>query len=293
MSTKRLVYITGAGRGIGRVIALALVKQGYVVAGCARSQSDLDETESLSGGQVRVTSVDVTNQAAVTKWIESETKSTGATPWGLVTAAGIHGDIRPFLESNIEEWKDAIDVNLYGTLIPAQAFARMVVGAGNSGRIIMMSGGGATKPITSMTAYCASKAAVVRFGETLAQELKDQKITVNLIAPGAINTALTQTIIDAGPEKAGRDLYERTLKQVKQGGQSPEHAANLVLHLLKDELGQITGKLISAVWDPWERLEEFADVLNSTDIYTLRRIIPEERKGTEAFVKAEKEVKRS
>src|SRR5262249_12081359 len=155
--------------------------------------------------------VDVTNLEAVTSWVRDEVRETQATPWGLVTAAGIHGAITPFVElgqaqGDWAEWKKGVEVNLYGTANACHAFARELINRKLPGPIAMLSGGGATQPIESLTSYCASKAAVVRFGETLACELKPHGITVNAIAPGAVNTAITETILEAGPEKAGRAL---------------------------------------------------------------------------------------
>ena len=115
-----------------------------------------------------------------------EIKHAGATPWGLVTAAGIYGSIGPFIEESWELWKETIEVNLYGSALAARTFARQLVNQKLPGKIILLSGGGPTKPIPNVSAYCASKAAVVRFGETLAHELKAHQITVNSIAPFSV-----------------------------------------------------------------------------------------------------------
>jgi NAD(P)-dependent dehydrogenase (short-subunit alcohol dehydrogenase family) len=165
-------------------------------------------------------------------------------------------------------------VNLYGTAYACQAFARELLKRKLPGRIALLSGGGATQPIENLTSYCASKAAVVRFGETLAQELRDHGITVNAIAPGAVNTAITETILEAGPEKAGKGLYERTLKQKQSGGTTPDKAAGLASYLMSEQSERVTGRLISAVWDDWATLHENRQILDSKDYYTLRRSVP-------------------
>src|SRR5262249_40578419 len=138
-------------------------------------------------------------------------------------------------------------------------------------------GGGATKPMPYMSAYAASKAALIRFGETLAEELKGAGIDVNAIAPGALNTRLMEEVIEAGPDRVGRTFYEQTLKQKETGGTPLEKGAALCAFLASSQSDGITGRLLSALWDPWEDPVRLREVLSVTDMYTLRRIVPEDR----------------
>jgi NAD(P)-dependent dehydrogenase (short-subunit alcohol dehydrogenase family) len=140
-----------------------------------------------------------------------------------------------------------------------------------------LSGGGATSPMPMISAYAASKAGIVRFIETIAGELRDYHIDVNAIAPGALNTRMLDEILVAGPEKVGQAYYDRCLKQRDSGGAPMENAAQLAVFLGAPLSDGITGKLISAVWDPWEDLPQHLNELNATDIYTLRRIVPKDR----------------
>jgi 3-oxoacyl-[acyl-carrier protein] reductase len=145
------------------------------------------------------------------------------------------------------------------------------------GKIILLSGGGATAPLPRVSAYAASKAAVVRFGETLAEEVKDANIDVNAIAPGALNTRLTDQIVEAGPDRVGKSLYERAV-QWRAGSATPlEVGADLVTFLASSESDGITGRLIAAVWDPWRDFPSQRERIASSDVYTLRRIVPEDR----------------
>jgi NAD(P)-dependent dehydrogenase (short-subunit alcohol dehydrogenase family) len=273
----KLVYITGAGRGIGRQIAIDLASAGYSVTGCARTAAELEETKKLCAGKLHTEIVDVTNADAVDAWLASAKKATGATPWGLVTAAGVYGPIGRFFDNSWEDWKKGIEINLYGTVLACRSFAKLLVGAKSQGRIVLLSGGGATQPLPRFTNYCASKAAVVRFGETIAHELAADGITVNAVAPGAVNTQLTEELITAGPDRAGKEMYEKALKQRESGGTSPAKGADLTKFLLSEEAAGITGRLISAVWDPWADLPRAREPLATSDIYTLRRIVPEDR----------------
>jgi NAD(P)-dependent dehydrogenase (short-subunit alcohol dehydrogenase family) len=145
------------------------------------------------------------------------------------------------------------------------------------GKILILSGGGATAPMANLSAYAASKAAVVRLMETLAVEAKDFGIDVNAIAPGAMNTRFLDEALAAGPEKLGPAYFARLVQQKQSGGVPLEKAADLAAFLASEESNGITGKLISAQWDPWTTLDAHKGELASTDIYTLRRIVPEDR----------------
>jgi NAD(P)-dependent dehydrogenase (short-subunit alcohol dehydrogenase family) len=127
------------------------------------------------------------------------------------------------------------------------------------------------------SAYAASKAAVVRYVETLALELIEHGIDCNSIAPGALNTRLLDEVLAAGPDRVGKAFYEASLKQKATGGDSPEQAAELCVFLASTASDGITARLISAKWDPWGELPRYRDDLAGSDLYTLRRIVPADR----------------
>jgi 3-oxoacyl-[acyl-carrier protein] reductase len=129
----------------------------------------------------------------------------------------------------------------------------------------------------NLSAYATSKAAVVRFGETLAEEVQAAGIDVNAVAPGALNTRLLDEVLAAGPEKVGEAFYAASMKQKAAGGTPLTRGAELCTFLASRASDGITGRLISAVWDPWKDLPAHLDELRGSDIYTLRRIVPEER----------------
>jgi NAD(P)-dependent dehydrogenase (short-subunit alcohol dehydrogenase family) len=128
-----------------------------------------------------------------------------------------------------------------------------------------------------LSAYAASKAAVIRFIETLAEETRAYHIDVNAVAPGALNTRMLDEFLAAGPEAMGAAFHERSLRQKQEGGVPLCKGADLAVFLGSSLSDGITGKLISAVWDPWNTLPSHLDDLNGTDVYTLRRITPEDR----------------
>jgi NAD(P)-dependent dehydrogenase (short-subunit alcohol dehydrogenase family) len=145
------------------------------------------------------------------------------------------------------------------------------------GKIIALSGGGATQPLPHLSAYAAAKAGVVRFAETLAEELKGSGIDVNSVAPGALNTRLLDEVLVAGPERVGNSFYERALRQRQEGGTPLEKGAELIAFLASAESDGITGRLLSAVWDDWSALPDQRERLSQSDVYTLRRIVPADR----------------
>lgn len=274
MNTNKLVFVTGAGRGIGRAIALKLASEGYTVCGSSRTLPELEETRALSSNKVRIASVDATNHSAIEKWMEKEITETKATPWGLVVSAGTYGSIGSFVETPFSEWEAGIKLNLLSPAYTTQAFARILISKKLPGRILLMSGGGATQPLPNFSNYCAAKSAVVRFAETIAHELKPYQITVNTIAPGAIATRFVDDVIAAGPEKSGKIMYEKALKQKKEPGVGPEKAAELAAYLLSENTTQVTSRLISAQWDDWSKFQENWNEIEKTDWYTLKRSTP-------------------
>src|SRR5205823_2456906 len=197
----------------------------------------------------------------------------------LVNNAGVLGPLGPLDDVDWSEWVHAVEVNL---LAPAR-LCRAAVGHFRSqryGKIVQLSGGGATAPAPNRTAYAASKAAVVRLIETLAVETRDLGIDANAIAPGALNTGMLDELLEAGPDRIGQALYEQAVKQRDSGGASLEAAARLAVFFGSAASDGISGRLVSAVWDPWESLGERRDQLASGDVYTLRRIVPEDRGQT-------------
>lgn len=194
----------------------------------------------------------------------------------VVNNAGVYGPKGSIEDTKSSEWIETFDINLFGVLYTCKHIIPHMK-KNHYGKIINLSGGGATAPLPRLSAYAASKTAVVRFTETLAEECREFKIDINAIAPGALNTRLLDEVLEAGPEIVGKNFYEKALKQKQTGGVSLEQGASLCVYLASPESNGITGKLISAVWDPWKDFANLKDELQKSDIYTLRRIVPEDR----------------
>ena len=277
----RAALVTGASQGIGREIAAAYLRAGASVAICARDRKLLEETHAalrpLARGDQQVLSMncDVSKRDDVDKLAEVVLAKLPALDI-VVNSAGVYGPKGLIEDNDWDKWVSAIEINLFGTVLLSRAFVPHLKKRGY-GKFIQLSGGGATTPLARLSSYAASKAAVVRFAETLALEVAPHKIDVNCIAPGALNTRMLDEILEAGPDVVGHDFYQRSLKQKETGGAPLDKGASLAVFLASHASDGITGKLISAVWDPWSDLPARKDELAGSDIYTLRRIVPADR----------------
>ena len=277
----KVAIITGGNQGLGLEIARKYVQAGARVTICARDDRLLnaaaEELRKLSGTADTVLScvADVSREADVTALIVAAKECFDRIDI-LVNNAGIYGPKGEVEAVDWAEWVRALEINLFGSVLMARGVLPLFK-AQKHGKIIQLSGGGATKPLPRLSAYAVSKAAIVRFVETLAAETRDDHIDVNAIAPGALNTRMLDEILAAGVEKAGPAMYRQALKQKASGGTPLAKAANLTVFLGSAASDGITGKLIAAEWDPWAKLPQHLQELNSTDIYTLRRIVPSDR----------------
>lgn len=270
-----VTLVAGAGRGIGRTVAVALAREGAHVGLMARTRTELEETAALvvaAGGSASVAPGDISSAGDVRRAVEATLSATGRLDT-VVNAAGVYGPIGPTVDVDPAEWWRAAEINLLGTLLLCQAVIP-AMRVQRSGRIVLFGGGGATAPLPNFSSYAASKAGVVRLAETLAEELAGDGITVNAIAPGLVDTSLQDDVLAAG-ERAGPLLAKiAEARRSGAGAVSPEVAAELVVFLASTASGRLTGKLIAAPYDPWRTWGGRDAELNATPLYTLRRIDP-------------------
>ncbi len=175
-------------------------------------------------------------------------------------------------------WARAMEINVYGSILPCRAFVPHFK-QHRYGKIVQLSGGGATNPLSAAPARMPHrKAAVVRFAESLALEVQEFGIDVNAIAPGALATRMLDEVIAAGADRVGAAFYERMLATRAAGGTPLERGASLAVYLgSRPPATGSRGRLLSAVWDPWEDLASRREDLNQSEVYTLRRIVPRDR----------------
>lgn len=279
LAGKRAI-VTGASRGLGAVIAEALYGAGAELLLVARSKPDLLELrEQLlvpGGGAIHTLAADLV-QAAAPQTILTYAREIWPHADILVNNAGMIGPIGMAADNDWAEWRDTLQVNLIAPAELSKLMVSWMREVGKGGSIVNLSGGGATSPRPRFSAYATAKCGLARFTETLAVEVSDLGIRVNSVAPGAMKTKMLQDTLDAGPERTGAEEYEKIRKFAAGAAADPKVAADLVVYLASEKGAGITGKLISAAWDPWQDLDKQAGQLMKSDVYTLRRIVPEDR----------------
>jgi NAD(P)-dependent dehydrogenase (short-subunit alcohol dehydrogenase family) len=267
----KVAVITGGSRGIGKAVAEAFLKRGARVAIAARKEKEIKAAvrEVRQPGDVIGVQADISDSKDVERLFAMAADKFGSVDI-LVNCAGIQEPIGGFNDANIDDWVENIHVNLIGTAMCCKAALRGMIEK-KAGKIINFSGGGAGYSRPNFSAYAVSKAGVVRFTEILADELREYNIQVNAVAPGMIETKMLKGILKAGPEKSGRD-FEQVQKRAKEGFDSPEVVADLVCFLASGSSDWLSGKIISAVWDPWKEWRDKGKPKDMSDLYVLRRI---------------------
>ena len=276
---ERFVLITGASRGLGKILSWRFAKEGYGLCLVAQEEKRLNELsielKQQFKNEIQFISCDLGNSMDIDVLIK-KTRQKLPRLDVLINNAAIQGAIGPLWENDLDSWKNVINVNLIGPMALCRAFVPWME-ANAGGSIINLSGGGATGPRPNFSAYASSKAALVRFSETLAEEVKTKSISVNCVAPGTMKTSMMNEIIEKGSEKSGEKEFSNAEKVILEGGVSMDQVADLIVFLASKSNRGITGKLISAVWDNWKEWPNHLDELNKSDVYSLRRITGHDR----------------
>lgn len=234
----KTVLVTGASRGIGRSIALAFAKEGAnLVINYTSNQAAAEAVvEEIQGFNVKALAVqaDISKEEDVSSLMEEIKDNFGGVDI-LVNNAGVTKD-NLFVRMKEEDWDRVIDVNLKGTFLCSKAVVRQMIRQ-KYGRIINMSSVVGVLGNPGQANYCASKAGVIGFTKALAREVATKNITVNAIAPGFIETDMTDVL----PENIKEALID-SIPMKKYG--KPEDISNLVVFLSSDKASYITGQVI-------------------------------------------------
>lgn len=251
-----VALVTGAGRGIGRAIAERLAADGRLVAVAARTASEVEEVARTIGGHP--IQLDVTDAEAVRSAVAEIELALG--PVGLLVAnAGLAGPVAPFWEQEPDAWWRVVEVNLRGPFLCAHAVLPRMIGRG-AGRIVAVASNAAFIPLAdgflpAISAYAASKAALVRFVEAIAAESGAHGVRAFAISPGMVRTAMTEGLFDGVPDDAWSP---------------PELTAALVSHIADGSLDALSGRYLHARNDDWRLLPSRAAEIVEQDLLTLR-----------------------
>ena len=263
------VLVTGAGRGVGKRLAMGFAQAGARVGLLSRNPSELDlaklEIEQAAGNALRLRA-DVRDLEELSAAVDRMRVVFGSVDV-LVAAAGVQGPIGPLLSTKPKAWSETLEINLIGVVNSCRSVLPSMVER-RSGKIILIAGGGSSNVRPNFSAYAASKAAAVRFAECLAAEVADSNVQVNSISPGGSYTHMTDEILHAGEERAGAKEIADAEQVRLTGGVAADKQIQLALFLASDRSNHITGKLIH-VNDDWKRFEREN---MKPELFTLRRV---------------------
>jgi 3-oxoacyl-[acyl-carrier protein] reductase len=277
---ERTCLVTGASRGLGAAVARRLWDEGASLVLAVRdpgSVATLLAAPAVEPGQRAVViALDLLDPESVRSLVPRTMDGGVERLDVLVNNAALLGPVGKSWENPPDEWAGAIAADLVS---PAMLCSAVVpwMARSSGGKIINLSGGGATGPRQNFSAYAAAKAGLVRFSETLAEEVKELGISVNCVAPGPMGTDMLAAVQRVGAQTAGDKEYAAARKALEGGDQTLQAAVELIAFLASAESDGITGKLISAIWDDWQAFPQHLAELRSSDVFTLRRIAGRDR----------------
>jgi NAD(P)-dependent dehydrogenase (short-subunit alcohol dehydrogenase family) len=259
--------ITGAGRGIGKRLAIGFAQAGMRVGLLGRSQGELDVTKleiEDAGGIAHRFRADVRDFEQLSAAVDRMTAIHGEIHV-LVANAAILGPIGPFAEHRPRDWKEVFETNVIGVMNACRTVLPQMIQR-RSGKILVIADSSSSHPRPNFAPYSASKSAVVRFVESVAEEVRNHNIQINSFSPGAAYTTMTDEILEAD-DRAGAKEVEDAEQIRLTGGVTADRQIQTALFLASDRSNHLTGKLID-VTDDWKKLEREN---TRPDAWTLRR----------------------
>ena len=267
----KVAIVTGAGRGIGRAISAAYAREGARLALVARTASQVEEAAQEArglGAEALAISADVAEPRDVERMVRETLTRFGGVDV-LVNNAAILGPLGVFSDNDTQQWADTIRINVIGLALCSHAVLPPMIERGG-GSIVNLSGAGVTRPSETMSAYGTSKAAVIRFTETLALELADRNVRVNALGPGQIDTEMLDPVL-AAEEGVVAPAFTANVQRTKSGhGASLEKAAALAVWLASADSEGLSGRMISATQDDWRNMTRRIPEIMASDLHTMR-----------------------
>ncbi len=263
-----VVVVTGAGRGIGRAIAIEAASAGARVALISRSSDQVDETVNAiarNGGESVAVPASVVDAASIADAFERVARCYGAIDT-LVNNAGTVGPFGPFAENDGDEWWDSLQVNLRGPAICTRAVLPTMLRR-RSGRIVNVASGGATTAMTYFSSYIVAKTAVVRLTECVAAEVRPYGLSVFAVGPGTVRTAMAEHSLTSADGRRWLPWFRRIFDE---GLDVPaEVPARLVTALASGRYDALSGRFLT-VGDDLERLMQSTGAIERDELYALR-----------------------
>jgi len=259
----KISIITGGSQGIGRSVAERFLEEGAAVIIVARTESDLKRAKTEIGdqGRLEIFTGDISEERLAPALMNFCLETFGKLDI-LVNNAAVIGPLGPLLENDIREWRRTLEINLLGMAYLLKA-ALPILKKSPRGKIINFTGGGSVSP--NFSAYGSAKAAVIRLTESVAEEIKDTNIDMNVIAPGPTITRIAETIIKRG--LITKEHFNASLKKI----------GDLIVFLASHRSDGLRGRMLSAQYDSIDTLINHKQDITNSDIFTLRRILPKDR----------------
>jgi NAD(P)-dependent dehydrogenase (short-subunit alcohol dehydrogenase family) len=264
----QVAVVTGGGRGLGRALAQALAAAGCAVGVIARSPDELAETVRLieaSGGAACAVPADITDAAAIGAAFAAVEQALGPVDL-LVNNAGIIGPLGPFADSAVADWWRAVEVNLRGQILCAHRVLPGMI-ARRRGRIVNIASGGGAAMLPYFSAYITSKAALIRFSECLAAEVRGAGIAVFAMGPGTVRTAMSEYSLNS---PAGRQWLP-WFRDIFDEGRDlpPERPAALLLALASGRMDRLSGGFFTPS-DDLDAILAAAREIEAKKLYTMQ-----------------------
>jgi 3-oxoacyl-[acyl-carrier protein] reductase len=282
MQSKNAI-ITGASQGLGLAIAKSFIQNNINVLICARDISKLKTVQKdlapfANNSKIYIKQTDVSKESDI-KDLYKYAFEVFDQVHVLINNAGIYGPMGAIESLNFDLVKECMDINFYGSVLMCKHIVPHFK-KNKYGKIIQLGGAGFA-PTPYLTPYASSKAAIIRFINSLSKDLEQYNVYANSIAPGLSDTQMLDQVLEAGKEKVGEDFYNRMLKAKTENKTVPfDYACKLCLFLASDKSLGITGKHISAFWDKYENWSEHINEIKDSDIWTMQRITGKERNIT-------------
>ena len=277
----KVIIVTGASRGLGYEIAKSYLINGANLIICSRNFNKIKKSYKKllnfkkKNQKIFYLSINVSSPSDVDKLIRFSIKKLKRIDV-LINNAAIIGPKGHIEKVNWKDWVKTIEINLLGSVLICKAVIPYFKKK-NKGKIIQLSGGGATNVFPMFSSYAVSKVGIVRFIENLSEENKKFDIDINAVSPGILDTNMLDEILKSEKSKKRDKNFEKFLSVKKRGGTNFKKVCDLILFLGSNYSNGISGKLISAVWDNWKNWMKRKKILKKSDAYTIRRIVGRDR----------------